>query len=35
MEYSRTPLIQTLVIKTANYLDQGGPSGKFVRILLN
>jgi hypothetical protein len=31
MEYSRTPLIQTLVIQIANYLDQRGPSGKFVK----
>ena len=28
MEYSRTSLIQTLVIHIANYLDQLGPSGK-------
>jgi len=30
VEYSRTPLIQTLVIRIANYLDRLGPSGKFV-----
>jgi hypothetical protein len=28
--YSRTPLIRTLVIRTANYPDRLGPSGKFV-----
>jgi hypothetical protein len=28
MEYSRTSLIQTLVIHIANYLDQLGPLGK-------
>jgi hypothetical protein len=30
VEYSRTPLIQTLVIRIANYPDRLGPSGKFV-----
>jgi hypothetical protein len=30
ISYSRTPLIQTLVIRTANYPDRLGPSGKFV-----
>jgi len=28
MTYSKTPLIQTLVIRIANYPDQLGPSGK-------
>ena len=29
-KYSRTPLVRTLVIRTANYADRIGPSGKFV-----
>jgi hypothetical protein len=29
--YSRTPLIQTLVIQISNNLDRFGPSGKFVK----
>jgi len=29
--YSRTPLFLILVIGIANYLDQLGPSGKFVK----
>ena len=30
LEYSRTPPILTLVIRTANFPDRLGPSGKFV-----
>ena len=30
LKYSRTPIIRTLVIRTANYPDRLGPSGKFV-----
>jgi hypothetical protein len=30
-EYGRTPFIRTLVIRTANYPDRLGPSGKFVK----
>ena len=30
MLYSRTRLIRTLVIRTANYPDRLGPPGKFV-----
>jgi len=33
--YSRTPLIRTLVIRTANYPNRLGPSGKLSRILQN
>ena len=29
--YSRTPLIRTLVILIANYPDRLSPSGKFVK----
>jgi len=28
--YVRTPLILTLVVRTSNYQDRLGPSGKFV-----
>jgi len=29
-EYSRTPLIRTLFIRIASYLDRLGPSGKCI-----
>jgi hypothetical protein len=29
-KYSRTPIIRKLVIRTANYPERLGPSGKFV-----
>ena len=29
-KYIRTPLIRKLVIRTSNYPDRLGPSGKFV-----
>ena len=30
LDYSRTLLIRTLVLRIANYLDRLGPSSKFV-----
>jgi len=31
LDYSRNPLIRTLVIRTANYPDRLDPSAKFVQ----